>query len=223
LRERSKKSRIPKSLLLLNFSPNLREAIINMITAKEVWDALKTRYHSSTEDRKAMLLQQQVSAKQKSGDKVTEFRSRVEGYVPEVKEGCNEAVSDAIIIGILMQGVLPAFQDTVTALRCLDNLKVVNIKRKLVAFEQLASMASSHGGSGDHCGDNSGETTLPLILANRTLFLLLLLVLLLFFCAYRVCGRFLFPSRICYMFPMLDLVCTSSVFMLCTYMTMVLI
>jgi hypothetical protein len=52
-------------------------------------------------------------------------------------------------MGILMQGVLPAFQDTVAALRCLDNLKLENIKRKLIASEQFASMVSSHGGSGD--------------------------------------------------------------------------
>jgi hypothetical protein len=108
--ERAKKSRKAKSLLLLNIYPKLREAVIGMKTAKEAWDALKTRYHSSTEDRKAMLLQQLVSAKQKSGEKVPEFLSRVEGYVRELKEGCNETVSDAIIMGILMQGVCLHFR-----------------------------------------------------------------------------------------------------------------
>jgi hypothetical protein len=47
--ERAKNSRKAKSLLLLNISPKLREALIGMKTAKGVWDALKMRYHSSTD------------------------------------------------------------------------------------------------------------------------------------------------------------------------------
>jgi hypothetical protein len=147
--ERAKKSRKAKGFILLNISPKLREAVIGMTTAKEVWDALKTRYQSSTEDRKASLLQQLVSAKQMSGEKMPEFLSRVEGYVRELKDGCNEPVSDGIVMGILMQGVLPAFQDTIAALRCLDNLKLEVVKRKLITTEHSLSVAVSNNGRAD--------------------------------------------------------------------------
>jgi hypothetical protein len=96
-----------------------------------------------------MLLQQLVSAKQTSGERMPEFLSRVEGYVRELKDGCDETVSDGIVMGILMQGALPAFEDTISALRCLDELKLDVVKRKLIATEQHLSSVAGRNKSRD--------------------------------------------------------------------------
>jgi hypothetical protein len=45
--------------------------------------------------------------------------------VRELKEGCDETVSDGMVVGILLNGVSPVHNETINGLRCLDTLKMI--------------------------------------------------------------------------------------------------
>jgi hypothetical protein len=76
-----------------------------------------------------------ISAKQRGGEKMAEFISCLEGHVRELCDRCGEKVSDGMLAGILMSGVLSKYAETISALRCLDTLKVETLKQKLIAAE----------------------------------------------------------------------------------------
>jgi gag-polypeptide of LTR copia-type/Zinc knuckle len=136
---RKRQSRKARSFLLFHVSPKLRESVIGAATAKELWDSLKDRFNKKSSDRTATLHQQLTSAAQRTGEKMPEYLSRLEGLVRELKESCNETVSDGMLVGILMNGVLPVHNETITALRCLDALKLDSLKQKLIAAEERMS------------------------------------------------------------------------------------
>lgn len=116
--------------------------MIGHTTAKSVWDTLKDRYRRQSDDRSATLNQQLSGDKQRPGEKMPEFLSRIEGYVHELKDSCNESVSDGMLVGILMNGMLPVHNGTIEALRCLDGLKLEPLKQKLIAAEACMSDSS---------------------------------------------------------------------------------
>ena len=104
-------------------------------TAKEVWTALETFGKQRADERKPDLHRQLASVSQKSGEQVTEFILRAEGLKRELVDGCNEVVSDAMMLGILLSGVGRGFQHTVEALWCQSNLTLDILKEKLMAAE----------------------------------------------------------------------------------------
>jgi hypothetical protein len=53
--------------------------------------------------------------------------------VRELKEGCDETVSDGMVVGVLLSGVSPLHNETINGLRHLDTLKLDILKQNLVA------------------------------------------------------------------------------------------
>jgi hypothetical protein len=136
---RKRQSRKARSFLLFYISQKLRESVIGATTAKELWDLLKNRFNKHSDDRTATLHQQLTSASQRPGERMAEYLSRLEGIVRELKESCNEKVSDGMLVGILLNGVSPVYNETIAALRCLDALKLDTLKQKLIAAEDRLS------------------------------------------------------------------------------------
>lgn len=134
--QRARKSRKARSFLLFYISPNLRDSVLHTTTAKQLWTRLEELYRQTSEDRNATLHQSLISAKQRSSEKMAEYISRLEGYVRELRERCNERISDAMFVGVMMNGVLPKYCDVISALRCLDSLQPESLKQKLIAAEE---------------------------------------------------------------------------------------
>jgi hypothetical protein len=140
--ERTRKSRKAKSFILFHISPNIRDSFLVSKTAKELWTTVKDRFKQTSNDRNAALHMSLISAKQRGGEKMAEFISRLEGHVRELRDRCGEKVSDGMLAGILMSGVLPKYAETISALRCLDTLKVETLKQTLIAAEDRMSTDS---------------------------------------------------------------------------------
>jgi hypothetical protein len=115
--------------------------VIGPTTAEELWDLLTSRFKSKSSDRTASLHQRLTSATQRAGEKMPEFLARIEVIVRELKEGCDETVSDSMVVGILLNGVSSVCNETINALRCLDSLKLDELKQKLIAAEERMSEA----------------------------------------------------------------------------------
>jgi hypothetical protein len=143
--EHTRRSRKAKSFVLFHISPKLHESFLDLKTAKELWTAVKNRFTQSSKGRNAALNMSLISAKQRGGEKMAEYISRLEGLVRELRERCNEKVSDGMLAGILMGGVPPKYAQTISALRCLHSLEVKSLKQKLIAAEDRLLPDSERG------------------------------------------------------------------------------
>jgi transposase InsO family protein len=145
-----KKQQEARGYLILFISQSVRERVIAEPTPKKMWEKLYERFSQKTDERKASLIEQLTSAEQKRDESVAAFVARVETLQRRLKEGHNEAVSDSVLMGILLKGISSKFGQTIEALRCLENLKLETVKDKLIAADER--MWNSGEGSRDSGG-----------------------------------------------------------------------
>ena len=107
--------------------------MISEDTPKKMWEALHEKFSQKTEENKATLIEKITSAEQQKGESVAKFVARVEGLQRRLKDGHGEVVSGGIITGILLKGVSSKFEQTIEALRCLENLSLKKVKEKLTS------------------------------------------------------------------------------------------
>ena len=119
--------------------------MISEDTPKKMWEALHEKFSQKTEENKATLIEKITSAEQHKGESVAKFVARVEGLQRRLKDGHGEVVSDGIITGILLKGVSSKFEQTIEALRCLENLSLKKVKEKLISTdERMRSSGGKH-------------------------------------------------------------------------------
>lgn len=124
-----------KAVILMNISAKLRGLVVRCNTAKEMWDLLKTSFTQQSGDRRIDLHHALASAKQKHNESVMEFCLRVEDLRAELEEGCDESVSDYMMIGILLAGVHQGFIQTVEAMRNRSDASLAVVKQALMSAD----------------------------------------------------------------------------------------
>jgi gag-polypeptide of LTR copia-type/Domain of unknown function (DUF4219) len=128
------KSAKARAYILMCTAPKLR-GLIPRGTAKEAWTALETYGKQRAVERKIELHRQLASCMQKSSEKVSEYILRADALKRELTDGCGDAVSDALMMGILLNGVGSGFRTTVEALRCQTDLTLRTLREKLMDAE----------------------------------------------------------------------------------------
>ena len=74
--------------------------------------------------------------------------NRVETLRRRLSEEHAEAITDSIVMGILLKGVASRFAHTIEALRCLDNLRLDTVKDKLIAADERMKNNEERSGGG---------------------------------------------------------------------------
>jgi Reverse transcriptase (RNA-dependent DNA polymerase)/gag-polypeptide of LTR copia-type/Integrase core domain/GAG-pre-integrase domain/Zinc knuckle len=133
--QKEAKSKKARAFLRMSMAEKLRGLIPRDGTAKEAWDAIEKHCLARADDRKTDLHRQLASIAQGSGEKMAEFILRAEGLRRELKDGCKENVSDAMMIGIILNGVASGYGGTIEALRCQSALTLEILTEKLIAAE----------------------------------------------------------------------------------------
>jgi hypothetical protein len=133
--QKDAKSKKARAFLRMSVSEKLRGLIPRSGTAKETWEAIEKYCLARADDRKTDLHRQLAGIVQGSGEKVAEFMLRAEGLRRELQDGCKEAVSDAMMIGVILNGVASGFGMTIEALRCQSGLTLETLTEKLMAAE----------------------------------------------------------------------------------------
>jgi Reverse transcriptase (RNA-dependent DNA polymerase)/gag-polypeptide of LTR copia-type/Integrase core domain/GAG-pre-integrase domain/Zinc knuckle len=143
--QKDAKSRKARAFLRMSVSEKLRGLIPRDGTAKEAWDSIERYCLSRADDRKTDLHRQLAGVSQGSGEKMAEFILRAEGLRRELKDGCKENVSDAMMIGIILNGVASGYKGTIEALRCQSALSLEQLTEKLIAAESRSLDDSAVG------------------------------------------------------------------------------
>jgi hypothetical protein len=128
------KSAKARAYILMCTAPKLR-GLIPKGTAKEAWTALETFGKQRAVERKIELHRQLASCAQKGSEKVSEYILRADALKRELTDGCGDTVSDALMMGILLNGVGSGFKATVEALRCQTDLTLATLREKLMDAE----------------------------------------------------------------------------------------
>jgi hypothetical protein len=128
------KSAKARAHILMCVAPKLR-GLIPRGTAKQAWVALETFGKQRAVERKIELHRQLASCAQGSSEKVSEYILRADALKRELTDGCGETVSDALMMGILLNGVGSGFRATVEALRCQTDLTLNVLREKLMDAE----------------------------------------------------------------------------------------
>jgi hypothetical protein len=76
--------------------------------AKSMWNFLERLFKAKSRDRAVDLWREFFTAKQQSSETAMQFVARVEAHARELREACKQTVSDEMLSGVIVEGVLPA-------------------------------------------------------------------------------------------------------------------
>lgn len=130
-----KKDAKAQALILVNIEESYQVMVEDMDGAKSMWNFLERLFKAKSRDRAVDLWREFFTAKQQSSETAMQFVARVEARARELREACKQTVSDEMLSGVIVEGVLPAYTPVVEALRISKSLTVVNLKDELVTAD----------------------------------------------------------------------------------------
>lgn len=126
---------VAKHLIVSFIADDHLEVVQEKTTAKEMWDALNTTFGKSGAVSQHLLRRQLIGMKMQNGEAMTEFFSRFDKVVRELKASGAKLEQDDIISHLTIN--LPACYDAlVTALENVPNLTLELVKSRLLSEEQ---------------------------------------------------------------------------------------
>jgi hypothetical protein len=105
--------------------------------ARDVWLGLRELFKSKSKDKVMDLWRELFCCDQKPGESCLEYIVRVEDLSRELKDGCDQVVTDEMLCGALVDGTRKEYKATLEALRIAGKLKLEKAKSELLTVDNL--------------------------------------------------------------------------------------
>lgn len=130
-----KKEAKAQAFILIHIEERYQAMVEDMDSAKEIWTFLERLFKARSKDRAVDLWREFFTTKQQAMELAMEFVARVETRGRELRDACKQVVSDEMMTGIIVEGVLPAYHQVVEALRISKKLTVEALKEELTTAD----------------------------------------------------------------------------------------
>jgi hypothetical protein len=130
-----KKEAKAQAFILIHLEERYQAMVEDLDTAKEMRTFLERLFKARSKDRAVDLWREFFTTKQENNELAMEFVARVETRGRELHDACKQIVSDEMLTGIIVEGVLPAYNQVVEALRISKKLTVGALKEELTTAD----------------------------------------------------------------------------------------
>ena len=131
-----------RAVIVLMLSDTVKPMVKSKTTPKEVWDALKSSFHSQSASRKFHLRQQLRELRKKKSEDVLTYLSRAEQLKLKLSEACTDTVSDDDVVFSILDGLGPAFTEFVRQVRYGNEMfTLITLRERLLHVEQQVKRA----------------------------------------------------------------------------------